>query len=153
MQRPARAGAATLRRRRWLLAATAGFTLLELLVVVAIIGLLAAYVGPKYFSQVGKSEQSVARAQVDAFARAVNTYRLDVGNFPSTDEGLAVLAARPAGSSKWSGPYLERAVPVDPWGRPYIYRGPSPSGDFEIQSMGKDGRPGGTGDDADIAYR
>lgn len=153
MQSPARAVAAAVRRQRGLLVERRGFTLLELLVVVAIIGLLAAYVGPKYFSQVGKSEQSVAKAQVDAFARAVNTYRLDVGNFPSTDEGLAVLTARPAGSPKWSGPYLERAVPVDPWGRPYIYRGSSAAGDFEIQSMGKDGRPGGSGDDADIVYR
>lgn len=141
------------RRRCTASAAISGFTLLELLVVIAIIGLLAAYVGPKYFSQVGKSEQSVAKAQVDAFARAVNTYRLDVGQFPSTDDGLAALTTRPAGSSKWSGPYLERAVPHDPWGRPYVYRGPSPSGDFEIQSMGKDGRPGGSGDDADVAYR
>lgn len=130
-----------------------GFTLLELLVVIAIIGLLAAYVGPKYFSQVGKSEQSVAKAQIDAFARAVSTYRLDVGSFPSTEEGLAALTARPASAAKWNGPYLERAVPNDPWGRPYVYRSPGPAGDFEIQSLGKDGRSGGSGDDADISYR
>jgi general secretion pathway protein G len=134
-------------------AAIAGFTLLELLVVIAIIGLLAAYVGPKYFSQVGKSEQGVARAQIDAFARAVNTYRLDAGSFPTTEDGLAALTARPASAAKWNGPYLERAVPNDPWGRPYVYRSPGQSGDFEIHSLGKDGRPGGTGDDADISYR
>ncbi len=130
-----------------------GFTLLELLVVIAIIGLLAAYVGPRYFSQVGKSEQGVARAQIDAFARAVNTYRIDVGSFPTTEDGLAALTARPAGAAKWSGPYLERAVPHDPWGRPYVYRSPGPAADFEIQTLGKGGRPGGTGDDADIGYR
>ena len=134
-------------------AADRGFTLLELLVVIAIIGLLAAYVGPKYFSQIGKSEQSVAKAQVDAFARAVGTYRLDVGSFPTTEDGLAALTARPSSGAKWNGPYLERAVPNDPWGRPYIYRSPGQAGDFEIHSLGKDGRPGGTGDDADISYR
>jgi general secretion pathway protein G len=143
-----------MRRRRCVArAAIAGFTLLELLVVIAIIGLLAAYVGPKYFSQVGKSEQSVAKAQIDAFARAVSTYRIDVGSFPSTEEGLATLTTRPASTVKWNGPYLERAVPNDPWGRPYVYRSPGQSGDFEIHSLGKDGRPGGTGDDADISYR
>ena len=134
-------------------ASLAGFTLLELLVVIAIIGLLAAYVGPKYFGQVGKSEQGVAKAQLDAFARAVNTYRLDVGSFPSTEEGLAALTTRPAGSTKWTGPYLERTLPNDPWGRPYAYRSPAPTADFEIQSLGKDGRPGGSGDDADVTYR
>ena len=134
-------------------ASLAGFTLLELLVVIAIIGLLAAYVGPKYFGQVGKSEQGVAKAQLDAFARAVNTYRLDVGSFPSTEEGLAALTTRTAGSTKWTGPYLERTLPNDPWGRPYAYRSPAPTADFEIQSLGKDGRPGGSGDDADVTYR
>lgn len=134
-------------------AVNCGFTLLELLVVIAIIGLLAAYVGPKYFSQVGKSEQGVARAQIDAFARAVNTYRLDVGGFPTTEDGLAALTARPASAAKWIGPYLERAVPNDPWGRPYVYRSPGQPGDFEIHSLGKDGRQGGNGDDADISYR
>jgi general secretion pathway protein G len=132
----------------------AGFTLLELLVVVAIIGLLAAYVGPKYFSQVGKSEQSVARSQVEAFNRALGAYRLDVGGFPSTEEGLAALLARPAGAAKWNGPYLEKAVPPDPWGRAYQYRAPGANGaDFDIVSYGKDGQPGGEGDAADITNR
>ncbi len=132
----------------------AGFTLLELLVVVAIIGLLAAYVGPKYFSQVGKSEQSVARSQVEAFNRALGAYRLDVGGFPSSEEGLAALLARPAGAAKWNGPYLEKAVPPDPWGRAYEYRAPGSNGaDFDIVSYGKDGQPGGEGDAADITNR
>lgn len=129
----------------------AGFTLLELLVVVAIIGLLAAYVGPKYFSQIGKSEQSVARSQVEAFNRALGAYRLDVGSFPSSEEGLAGLLTKPASAIKWHGPYLEKAVPPDPWGRPYQYRSPGANGsDYDIVSHGKDGQPGGDGDAADI---
>lgn len=135
----------------WVRRNQAGFTLLELLVVLVILGLLASYVGPKYFSQVGKSEQSVARSQVEAFSRALGTYRLDVGDFPSTEEGLAALTTKPANASKWNGPYLDKSVPVDPWGRPYIYRSPGEHGrDFEIESLGKDGQPGGTGDAADI---
>lgn len=128
-----------------------GFTLLELLVVVAIIGLLAAYVGPKYFSQIGKSEQAVAKSQVESFNRALGTYRLDVGSFPTTEEGLAALVSKPAAAAKWNGPYLDKAVPADPWGRPYIYRAPGNPGDYELLSYGKDGQPGGTGDAADIS--
>ena len=128
-----------------------GFTLLELLVVVAIIGLLAAYVGPRYFSQVGKSEQSVARSQIEAFSRALGVYRLDVGAFPSTQQGLEALRTAPEGANGWKGPYLDRAVPNDPWGRPYQYRSPGSNGDFSIESLGKDGQPGGTGDAADVS--
>ena len=127
-----------------------GFTLLELLVVVTIIGLLAAYVGPKYFSQLGKSEQGVAKAQVEAFARALDTYRLDVGHYPTTEEGLNALLTKPANAAKWNGPYLQKAVPLDPWGRAYVYRAPGANGDFDISSYGKDGQPGGTGDAADV---
>lgn len=130
----------------------AGFTLLELLVVVAIIALLAAYVGPKYFSQVGKSEQAVARSQIEAFSRALGAYRLDVGNFPSTEEGLGALLNKPASATKWNGPYLEKAVPPDPWGRAYIYRAPGANNaDFDILSYGKDGQPGGEADAADLS--
>lgn len=129
----------------------AGFTLLELLVVVAIIGLLAAYVGPKYFSQIGKSEQNLAKSQVEAFSRALGTYRLDVGSFPTTEEGLNALITKPASAVKWNGPYLDKVVPLDPWGRPYNYHSPgSRGGDFDIESFGKDGQPGGTGDSADV---
>jgi len=128
-----------------------GFTLLELLVVIAIIGLLAAYVGPKYFSQIGKSEQAVAKSQVEAFSRALGTYRLDVGSFPTTEEGLAALVVKPANALKWNGPYLDKAVPADPWSRAYLYRSPgSKGGDFDIESLGKDGQPGGIGDAADV---
>lgn len=128
-----------------------GFTLLELLVVVAIIGLLAAYVGPRYFSQLGKSEQSVARSQIEAFSRALGVYRLDVGSFPTTEQGLEALRSKPEAAQGWKGPYLDRAVPADPWGRVYIYRNPGPQGDFVIETLGKDGQPGGTGDAADLS--
>lgn len=102
-----------------------GFTLLELLVVVAIIGLLAAYVGPKYFGQIGKSEQTLAKAQIESFHKALAAYRLDVGTFPTTEEGLNSLVAKPAGASaKWTGPYLSKGVPPDPWGHAYVYRAP-----------------------------
>ncbi|HEX8612580.1 MAG TPA: type II secretion system major pseudopilin GspG [Telluria sp.] len=129
----------------------AGFTLLELLVVIVIIGLLAAYVGPKYFAQLGKSEVTVAKAQIEAFEKSLDTYRLDVGRYPTTEEGMAALLVAPAtAGAKWNGPYLKKAVPQDPWGRPYQYRAPGTKGDYEIMSTGKDGQPGGTGENADI---
>jgi general secretion pathway protein G len=129
-----------------------GFTLLELLVVIVIIGLLAAYVGPKYFSQLGKSEVTIARAQMEAFEKSLDTYRLDVGRYPTAEEGLAALMAAPASAgTKWNGPYLKKGVPSDPWGNPYQYRSPGTKGDYEIVSLGKDGQPGGTGDSADIS--
>ncbi len=131
-----------------------GFTLLELLVVVAIIGLLAAYVGPKYFGQLGKSEQAVAKSQIEAFSRALGAYRIDTGSYPSTEEGLGALVNRPADSAraaKWNGPYLEKAAPPDPWGKPYLYTSPGSKGDFDLLSYGKDGQPGGTGDAADVS--
>jgi general secretion pathway protein G len=128
----------------------AGFTLLELLVVMVIIGLLAGYVGPKYFSQIGKSEIKATRAQIDALGKAVDQYRLDVGRFPSTEEGLAALIARPANQAKWDGPYLSKNVPLDPWGSAYQYKSPGEHGDYDLISLGKDGRPGGEGEAADI---
>lgn len=128
-----------------------GFTLLELLVVVAIIGLLAAYVGPKYFSQIGKSEQSVAKSQIGAFSRALGAYRLDMGDFPTSEEGLNALVVKPASAVKWRGPYLEGTVPLDPWGAAYEYRSPGANGaDFDIVSYGKDRQPSGEGDAADV---
>ena len=127
-----------------------GFTLLELLVVMVIIGLLAGYVAPRYFSQVGKSEVKVARAQIDAFEKALEAYRLDVGHLPTTEQGLNALMQQPSGIAKWQGPYLKKAVPLDPWGKPYLYKQPGDHGDFDILSWGHDGKPGGQGDDADI---
>jgi len=127
-----------------------GFTLLELLVVMVIIGLLAGYVAPKYFSQIGKSEIKVARAQIDALEKALDQYRLDVGRYPSSEQGLAVLVTPPANEPKWQGPYLKKAVPPDPWGRAYIYRFPGEHGDLDLYSYGRDGQAGGKGEDADI---
>ncbi|MFT3737032.1 MAG: type II secretion system major pseudopilin GspG [Rhodocyclaceae bacterium] len=128
-----------------------GFTLLELLVVVAIIGMLAAYVGPKYFSSIGKSEQTVAKAQIESFSKAVDLFRTDVGRFPTTAEGFNALLERPAGATKWNGPYLQKAVPPDPWGKTYTYKAPGTKGrDYDITSYGSDGQPGGTDTAADV---
>jgi general secretion pathway protein G len=127
-----------------------GFTLLELLVVIVIIGLLAGYVAPRYFSQVGKSEVQVARAQVESLEKALDQYRLDVRRYPSAEEGLEALVAKPAGAANWQGPYLKKAVPNDPWGRAYLYRVPGEKAEFEVVSYGRDGKPGGSGEDSDI---
>lgn len=127
-----------------------GFTLLELLVVMVIIGLLAAYVGPKYFSQIGKSEVKTAKAQIVALEKALDQYRLETGHYPSTDQGLNALVVKPGNEPKWDGPYLSKAVPNDPWGNPYVYKSPGDHGDVDVISYGRDGRPGGEGQDADI---
>lgn|SRR3990167_2877181 len=127
-----------------------GFTLLELLVVMVIIGLLAGYVGPKLFAQIGKSETKVTRAQIDALQKALDQYRIDTGRYPSTEQGLAALVARPVDEPRWSGPYLAKAVPGDPWGRPYAYTMPGQHGEYDLLSWGRDGQPGGDGDNADL---
>jgi len=127
-----------------------GFTLLELLVVVVIIGLLAGFVAPRYFGQVGKSEVNVAKAQIDALEKALDQYRLDTGQYPNAELGLKALIERPANEPKWNGPYLRKAIPLDPWGKPYLYRIPGEKSEFELLSYGKDGQPGGTGENADI---
>jgi len=116
-----------------------GFTLLELLVVIVIIGLLAGYVAPRYFSQVGKSEVQVARAQIDALEKAIDQYRLDNRRYPTSEEGLAAVQS-----------YLKKSVPNDPWGRPYVYQIPGDKAEYTVLSYGRDGKPGGTGEDADI---
>lgn len=129
-----------------------GFTLLELLVVIVIIGLLAAYVGPRYFSQLGKSEVTIAKAQIEAFDKSLDAYRLDVGRYPNSEEGLAALVTAPSSAAaKWNGPYLKKAIPPDPWGHPYLYRSPGSKGEYEVISMGKDGEPGGAGENADLS--
>ena len=128
----------------------AGFTLLELLVVMVIIGLLAAYVAPRYFSQVGKSEIKATQAQIVAFEKALDTYRLDMGHYPTTEQGLNALLQRPQNEAKWNGPYLQKAIPLDPWGKPYQYKSPGERGEFDLWSFGKDGQPGGTGENADV---
>ena len=127
-----------------------GFTLLELLVVIVIIGLLAGYVAPRYFGQVGKSEVQVARAQIDSLEKALDQYRLDTRHYPSAEQGLGALVNKPVEEANWAGPYLKKSVPNDPWGHPYVYRVPGSKGDFDLYSLGRDGKPGGSGEDADI---
>lgn len=128
-----------------------GFTLLELLVVMVIIGLLAGFVAPRYFAQVGKSRVKAARAQIDALDKALEQYRLDVGRLPTTEEGLAALNTAPQGAPNWAGPYLKKDVPLDPWGHAYVYAQPGThQNDFDLISYGRDGQPGGNGEDADI---
>ncbi len=130
---------------------TRAFTLLELLVVIVIIGMLAAYVGPKYFSQLSKSEVTIAKQQLTALEQSLDTFRLDVGRYPSTEEGLQALVRKPdAASGKWNGPYLKKDVPLDPWSNPYIYRSPGNQRDFDLLSLGRDGQAGGTGEDTDL---
>ena len=134
---------------------SAGFTLLELLVVVAIIGLLAAYVGPRYVTQLNKSEVTAARTQIEALARALESYHLDNGSYPSAEIGLIALLKRPNNHPRWNGPYLLKEVPVDPWGNAYFYRvsnAASSGRDFELLSFGRDGRAGGSGENADIRF-
>ena len=128
----------------------AGFTLLELLVVIVILGLLAGYVAPRYFAQVGKSEIKVAQAQIEGLGKALDQYRLDTGHYPSTEQGLTSLMERPSNEAKWDGPYLKKALPMDPWGKPYMYRSPGEHGEFDIYSYGKDGQAGGSNENVDI---
>jgi general secretion pathway protein G len=128
-----------------------GFTLLELLVVLVVLGLLAGIVAPKYFSQLGRSEAKVARAQIEGLSKALDLYRLEVGHYPNSEQGLQALVVAPSGETRWTGPYLQKAVPQDPWGRPYIYRQPGENGgEYDLLSMGKDGQPGGDGENAEI---
>lgn len=129
---------------------TRGFTLLELLVVLVVLGLLASLVAPKYFKQIGKSEAKTARAQIEGLTKAIDLYRLDTGKFPSSDQGLAVLLSKPANEPKWNGPYLQKAVPQDPWGRPYAYKSPGEHGEYDVFTLGKDGVAGGEDENADI---
>jgi general secretion pathway protein G len=127
-----------------------GFTLLELLVVIVIIGLLAGLVAPRYFDQVSKSNAKIARAQIDSLEKALDQYRLDVGGYPTTEQGLAALNERPQNVAKWAGPYLKKAVPPDPWGARYLYKSPGDHGDYDLSSLGKDGQPGGADEAADV---
>jgi len=127
-----------------------GFTLLELLVVVVIIGMLAGLVAPRYFDQVGKSNTKIAKAQIDSLEKALDQYRLDVGGYPTTEQSLASLFSKPNNVEKWQGPYLKKPVPPDPWGRPYHYKAPGDHSDYDIYSYGADNQPGGTGENSDV---
>ena len=128
-----------------------GFTLIELLIVMVILGLLAALVGPRMFGKVGKAKQKAAKAQISLFETSLDTYRLDIGKYPTTDHGLKALRVKPDDMEKWDGPYLPKDIPADPWGNEYVYISPGEQGDFDIISMGADGNQGGEGEDMDIA--
>jgi general secretion pathway protein G len=128
-----------------------GFTLLELLVVIVIIGLLAAFVAPKYFGQIGRSKTQIAKAQIDSFEKGLDQYRIDAGHYPGTELGLTALNVQPPNEPNWHGPYLKKGVPPDPWGNAYVFKSPGSDGrEYEIVSFGNDGKQGGSGDDADI---
>jgi len=127
-----------------------GITLIELLVVMVIIAMFATLVGSRLFRNVEKGRQTVAKEQITQFESNLDIYRLDVGRYPSTEEGLQALRVRPSGVENWDGPYLKKDVPMDPWGHPYVYRAPGQHGDFDLFSFGADGQEGGEGDGGDI---
>ncbi|MGC8493397.1 MAG: type II secretion system major pseudopilin GspG, partial [Syntrophobacteraceae bacterium] len=126
-----------------------GFTLIELLVVMVILGLLVGLIGLNVFKRLGESKQKAARVQIAMMGDALDAFRLDVGRYPTTDEGLEALYKNP-GITGWNGPYLQKDVPLDPWGKPYIYRCPGEHGDYDLESLGADGQEGGTGENADV---
>ncbi len=126
-----------------------GFTLIELLIVMIILGLLAALVAPKMFQKVGSSKQKAAKAQIAMIGTALDAFRLDMGRYPTAEEGLEALRRNP-GQGHWDGPYLSKDIPPDPWGRPYVYRYPGEHGDYDLYSMGADGQDGGDGENADV---
>ncbi len=127
-----------------------GFTLIELLVVMVIVGLLAALVGPRLFPKLGKGKQAAAKAQIELLGQALDQMRLDIGRYPTTQEGLSALATNPGGIQNWDGPYLKKALPNDPWGKPYHYQFPGNHTEYDLFSYGRDGAPGGEGEDKDV---
>jgi general secretion pathway protein G len=132
-----------------------GFTLIELLVVIIVLGLLAGLVGPRIVGHVSEAKSATARTQIELLGVALDSYRLDNGSYPTTEQGLVALEQKPTRNpvpASWRGPYLKKAVPLDPWGKPYIYKSPgerNPSG-YDLYTLGRDGKPGGEGEDADI---
>lgn len=133
-----------------------GFTLIEILVVIIVLGMLAALVGPRILGRVSEAKGAAARTQIELLGLALDSYRLDNGSYPTSEQGLAALNEKPAREplpQNWRGPYLRKAIPADPWGRPYVYRGPgeaNPSG-YDLLTLGRDGQPGGNEEDADVA--
>jgi general secretion pathway protein G len=127
-----------------------GFTLVEILVVIIIIGLLAALVGPRLFGKVGTARLKTAKAQIELFGTALDALRLDVGRYPTSEEGLKALREKPSGMENWKGPYLPKEIPVDPWGKSYLYKSPGEQGDYDLISFGLDGAPGGEGENEDV---
>jgi general secretion pathway protein G len=139
-----------LKRRRSLGVGSKGFSLIELLVVMVIIGLLAALVAPRFIRQEEKAKIKAARAQIELLGTALDTFRLDTGRYPTTQEGLDALRRQPGSVERWDGPYLKKDVPLDPWGKPYVYRSPGEHGSYDLSSYGADASPGGEGDNRDV---
>lgn len=134
----------SMRRRR-------GFTLIELLVVLVILGLLAGLVGPRVLKYLGGAKSDTAQLQIDEFGGGLDLYHLEVGRYPTTEEGLLALSTAPSGTSNWNGPYLKKKdIPRDPWGKTYYYRSPGENGDYDLYSLGRDDADGGEGEDADV---
>jgi general secretion pathway protein G len=137
-------------RSKKLLSDEKAFTLIELMVVVIIIGLIAGLVVPQFIKQEEKATAKAAKAQIELLGTALDTFRLDVGRYPTSQEGLQALTQKPGGVERWDGPYLKREVPPDPWGKPYIYKNPGEHGPYDIISYGADGAPGGDGTGRDV---
>ncbi len=127
-----------------------GFTLIELLVVIIILGLLSALVAPKFFGKVDKAKHKAAKTQIELFGSALDEFRLDNGRYPTSGEGLDALRVKPAGLANWDGPYLPKQIPLDPWGKAYVYKSPGDKGPYDLISYGADGAPGGENNDKDI---
>ncbi|MEW6593730.1 MAG: type II secretion system major pseudopilin GspG [Thermodesulfobacteriota bacterium] len=126
-----------------------GFSLIELLVVMVILGLIASLVGPRLFGKLGGARQDTAKTQIEMLVAALDSYRLDIGHYPSEQEGLGALLQNP-GANKWDGPYLKKEVPLDPWGQPYHYQNPGQHGEIDLFSYGADNKPGGEKEDGDV---
>lgn len=127
-----------------------GFTLIEIMIVVIIIGLLAGLVGPRLFGKLTQAKQKSAKAQIELFGTALDAFRLDVGRYPTTEEGLKALREKPSGLEAWKGPYLPKEIPLDPWGKPYLYKSPGEHGEYDLLSYGLDGVEGGEGENEDV---
>jgi len=128
-----------------------GFTFLELLVVITILGIIAALVAPRFIGKVGPARLKAAKAQIGMFETALDTFKLDTGRYPTSEEGLKALREKPSGLDNWQGPYLPKEIPADPWGRPYVYKCPGDHEEFDIVSLGSDGTEGGEGENQDVA--
>ena len=128
-----------------------GFTLIELLVVLLILGLLAGLVGPRVLKYLGGAKSDTAQLQIAEFGAGLDLFHLEVGRYPTTEEGLPALTVEPTGADNWNGPYLKKkTIPVDPWGNPYRYNSPGENGDYDLYSLGRDNADGGDGEDADV---
>ncbi len=127
-----------------------GFTLIEIMIVMIIIGLLAALVAPKFFGRLSSAKLSAAKAQIELIGTALDAFRLDTGRYPTTEEGLKALREKPSGVENWHGPYLPKEIPLDPWKRPYIYKCPGEHGEYDLISYGLDGVEGGEGENQDV---